>query len=220
MQAAARRSTSSLTLAAAACVALAGHALVTLAAAALTAAAACVTLAGPALCVLATAAVALSIVPAPCNHSPPPPPLLRPPLAAARVAAAPPSPSGSRGRTPPRPPLPRRGSSPEFASPRAPGTPNPVHRLPSSSRGSPSPFAVVFLHASHSRAAAFAPPPPPPVAVAGNACARARRRRGRGRLAGLELSRVAAARPIGPEGDLGRRSRGPAVDHPRGPGPR
>jgi hypothetical protein len=29
-----------------------------------------------------------------------------------------------------------------------------------------------------------------------------------------------AARPIGPEGDLGRRFRGPAVDHPRGPGPR
>ena len=50
--------------------------------------------------------------------------------------------------------------------------------------------------------------------------ARARRRSRRGRLAGLEPSRVAAARPIDPKGDLGRRSRGPAVDHPRGPGPR
>nr|BAD19632.1 hypothetical protein [Oryza sativa Japonica Group] len=31
------------------------------------------------------------------------------------------------------------------------GTPKPVRRLPSSSRGLPSPFAVVFLRAGHPR---------------------------------------------------------------------
>nr|BAC84035.1 hypothetical protein [Oryza sativa Japonica Group] len=92
----------------------------------------------------------LPIAPAPCTHPPPPFPPLRPPLAAARLAAAP---RRRRRRVrkdelhPVRPSsvgIRRRNSHPL-------GTPKPVCRLPSSSRGLPSPFAVVFLRAGHPR---------------------------------------------------------------------
>nr|AAU44335.1 hypothetical protein [Oryza sativa Japonica Group] len=95
------------------------------------------------------------IAPAPCNPLPPPFSLLRPPLAAARLAARP---RRRRRRIRVAEIHPVHLSSVE-------GTPKLVRSPTSSSRGLPSPFAIVFLRAGHPRVARrhLRLPPPPPV---------------------------------------------------------